>query len=83
MTSQPGYPCAVRARRARMTDEEFWDDVYGDHTASGEPDFDGRHPDIDVPVAEPCPACGAAGACSWDAEGRPLIHAVSDEEDEQ
>lgn len=81
-TEQPGYPCSVRARRAAMTDEEFWDDVYADHAAT-DPGIDDRHPDLDVPVAEPCPVCGAAGACGWDTEGRPLIHAVSDEEDER
>lgn len=25
-------------------------------------------------TVEPCPICGAQGACSYDAEGRPLIH---------
>lgn len=25
--------------------------------------------------AEPCRECGEVGACAWDAEGRPLIHA--------
>lgn len=37
-------------------------------------------PDLDAPLGgEPCPECGEAGACAWDAEGRPLIHALSGE----
>ena len=24
----------------------------------------------------PCPECGESGACAWDAEGRPLVHAI-------
>ncbi|HEY9411792.1 MAG TPA: hypothetical protein VIP77_19590 [Jiangellaceae bacterium] len=30
--------------------------------------------DDEPPTVDPCPVCGAAGACSYDAEGRPLIH---------
>ena len=26
------------------------------------------------PTVDPCPVCGSLGACSNDAEGRPLIH---------
>jgi hypothetical protein len=35
-------------------------------------------PELDfVPlVDEPCPVCDSTTACGWDAEGRPLIHAV-------
>lgn len=28
----------------------------------------------------PCPDCGAPGACGWDDEGRPLIHAQGADE---
>lgn len=31
--------------------------------------------DPDQPHSADCPVCGASGACSWDNEGRPLIHA--------
>ena len=29
---------------------------------------------IPPPAVEPCPVCGATGACWSDADGRPLIH---------
>lgn len=31
--------------------------------------------------SEPCPECGEHGACAWDSEGRPLIHALGAEID--
>lgn len=40
-------------------------------------------PDMDEQLnATPCGVCGAAGACGYDAEGRPLIHATEDEDTE-
>lgn len=46
------------------------------------PANDPEEADLDVVVvsldAEPCPACGASGACSWDANGRPLIHTTEE-----
>lgn len=77
-----GASCLVRDRRAGMTDDEFWADVYPGHTPPPDSgaDLDDEAvdygPDGDVPVSEPCPECGEPGACAWDAEGRPLIHAV-------
>jgi hypothetical protein len=41
-----------------------------------EPDWDYRS--LDVP---PCPVCGAEGECANDAEGRPLIHSLADEDE--
>lgn len=42
-------------------------------------------PDEDVELVSiggpPCPACGAAGACGYDAEGRPYIHTSWDEDE--
>ena len=32
--------------------------------------------------ASPCLVCGAGGECAYDDEGRPLIHATTDYEDE-
>jgi hypothetical protein len=32
--------------------------------------------ELEARLADPCPECGAAGACSFDDEGRPLIHAT-------
>jgi hypothetical protein len=34
--------------------------------------------DLRHQLAEPCPECGAAGACAYDDHGRPLIHAAAD-----
>ena len=40
-------------------------------------------PDIDEVSLDgaPCAECGAAGACAYDNEGRPLIHTTDEEED--
>lgn len=31
-------------------------------------------------ITRRCPECGSPGACDWDHEGRPLIHAINPEE---
>jgi hypothetical protein len=44
---------------------------------ASEPHAHAHEPDCadDEPVTvEPCPVCGAEGACTYDVEGRPLIH---------
>ena len=77
--------CTEAAMRARMTEAEFWELVFG---GAGDVDYD---PDEDpwAPTAEdpalgsPCPECGAAGACAYDVEGRPLIHTTPNEDDPQ
>lgn len=58
----------VDARDA-MTDAEFWAHVLGADAADYEPEID---PQMDL---GPCPVCGSSGACSYDADGLPLIHA--------
>ena len=64
--------------RDGMTDDEFWEHVATNLTAPSWDDGDAG-PEIDVAVrAEPCPLCGEAGACGYDAEGRALIHALDD-----
>ena len=70
--------CTVRHTRAQMTDAEFWQHVYQDHVAPQDddgPDLDDYGPDVPM-TGTPCPECGEAGACAWDVEGRPLIHAA-------
>ena len=77
--------CPEAAMRAAMTDSEFWSHVYHQHEFD-----DPREPDdkeiaeyeLDAKLAEPCPECGQYGACSYDLEGRPLIHVVEQDEDE-
>lgn len=36
---------------------------------------------IRVAMAGPCLTCGEPAACAYDAEGRPLIHAVEDDDE--
>lgn len=48
------------------------------------PVLDQPEPDVEVDTfsdLEPCPICGEHGACSYDSEGRPLVHtdALEDE----
>lgn len=58
-----------------MTDAEFWERVYGPGARPEPYDYDPAHEAIG-PQLDPCPTCGEQGACGWDAEGRPLIHAT-------
>jgi hypothetical protein len=72
--------CSEADLRDAMTDDEFWAHVArslnGDRP---EDEYDPAHEAIDLGlIADPCPECGAAGACGWDDEGRPLIHATSE-----
>ena len=76
--------CPRAAERAAMTDEEFWDDVAANlGYPQGPPDDPDLVADLDLGLRGPeCPVCGELGACAYDAEGRPLIHATDPEEDE-
>lgn len=69
--------CPEAGLRAAMSDGEFWEHVYGGarHGESDEPDP--SHEAIDADLTAPCPECGEFGACGYDAEGRPLIHAIN------
>ena len=72
--------CPDADARDAMTDDEFWA-----HVLAGPPQWDDEDagPDIDVAIrATPCPVCGEAGACGYDSEGRALIHAVGDDDEE-
>lgn len=76
--------CGEADLRDAMTDEEFWQHVFGrdgwdeEYGAS----FDGPgDPMLRANgVTNPCPECGEYGACAYDADGRPLIHAREDDE---
>lgn len=72
--------CPEGPLRAAMTDPEFWEHVF-----IGPPldnvQFPPAEPDPPASLdSTPCGVCGSDGACAWDAEGRPLIHTVEDEE---
>jgi hypothetical protein len=72
---------------ATMTDEEFWAHVFQNEGFG--PDEDDYAPDredlelerVGLQTAPPCPECGTIGACGYDDEGRPMIHAVLDHDD--
>ena len=78
--------CPEADMRDAMTDTEFWEHVANNLSGgqSYDPfDADADGPDLDVAVAlDPCAECGEVGACAYDSEGRPLIHAVRDEPDD-
>jgi hypothetical protein len=74
--------CPEHDMRAAMTDAEFWAHVFQQPDPVGE-----RFPDdqeiaeyeLNARLAEPCPECGQLGACSYDSEGRALIHVTEDD----
>ena len=72
--------CPESAERAALTDDEFWERVQ----RRPETVYDATdEPKIDPEVSSgPCPECGETGACAWDSEGRPLIHATNHDESE-
>lgn len=76
--------CGEAKARDEMDDGEFWAHIYPD-TGAEDRDPDDAEVDemeLNVRLAEPCPECGQWGACSYDAEGRALIHVVDDRERE-
>lgn len=77
--------CPESEARAAMSDGEFWEHVYGLDGLDGyDPDDDMNAPPPDeIEPAGPCPVCGSTGACDADTEGRPLIHAVPVDDDEE
>lgn len=69
--------CPESKQRSEMTDAEFWEHVL--QPGQG-PDYEFDVPDeiqmAELHLTEPCLECGATGACGYDAEGRPMIHAI-------
>lgn len=72
--------CPEAANRAAMRDNEFWAHVYGEDVRPEPYEYDPTHEAIGPTIATPCLECGAPGACAFDADGRPLIHAVAVDE---
>ena len=76
--------CGEREKRAAMTDAEFWAHVFPAEDPNprvllpGWGEGDQAH-DADVYPEEACPICHATGACGWDDNGLPLIHAKGSE----
>lgn len=81
------YPCSKRETRALMSNDEYWEDValsLGFSVIPDDCDYDGEGPGLDITlslVTEPCEVCGANGACGYDSEGRPMIHATQGEDE--
>jgi hypothetical protein len=77
-------PCTCRWKDEE-TDSK-WRDGCERHNDSGdqrryaEVDFVEYTEDLDGKELGPCPECGALGACSYDDEGRALIHTISADE---
>lgn len=72
--------CASSPEAAAMDDGEFWDNVASSIMSDPYP-HDPSHEAIDAFLhGDPCEECGAVGACGWDSEGRPLIHALGEGE---
>ncbi len=65
--------------RDALSDDDFWHHVFS-HLYGPMPEFTGFEPADDEPAEVagmlPCPLCGESGACAYDAEGLPLIHAL-------
>ena len=74
--------CPEADYRAGLSDDDFWAYVYRWSTGEGEPDDVAVDLDGTTNQTEPCPVCGEFGACSYDAEGRELVHVVPPEVDE-
>lgn len=78
--------CPEIDKRDAMDDGEFWDYVLNGIEPGTPQDVNDWEPDENFYEyepwnREPCPECGGHGACAYDQEGRPLIHAVKDHDD--
>lgn len=74
--------CFEREYRARLSEPEFWMYVTGvtEDPNEEEISFDEAAPPV-FPI--PCPVCGELTACSYDSEGRPLIHTVEEDSENE
>jgi hypothetical protein len=73
--------CPDRERRNSLSDDEFWKEVFGIPLDIEGPltESEAEAIENDWYMVKPCVQCGATGPCAYDAEGRPLIHADSQE----
>lgn len=68
------HRCGEADLRDAMTDEDFWQHVYGRDGWAPDDGWDDGPGDPLESVTNPCPECGQHGACDYDAEGRALVH---------
>jgi len=72
--------CPENEERQKLSDAEFWAHVFQVADVSDE-DFE-YYTDTTTDTTLPhCQVCGSTTACSYDSEGRPMIHVVEDEDD--
>lgn len=80
--------CASSPEAQALSGAEFWDAVYSQHQRPYEPEEPDEIELLEMgyvnrlDIAPPCPECGGHGACAYDDEGRPLIHAVKDHDED-
>lgn len=70
--------CPEGAYRASLTDDEFWEHVYPEIFGIEE-QFGAD--EVHTLTTGPCTQCGSTSACAYDAEGRPLIHAETGDDE--
>lgn len=75
--------CPEGEFRSKLSDEEFWDYVLKSaREITFKFDDDNSFiDDIALLLNQPCVICGELGACGYDAEGRPMIHSLAEEDD--
>jgi hypothetical protein len=76
--------CPESAKRAAMSDGEFWEYVLSGASGDRLEDVDEPDPnepwDSGIETTSPCPECGETGACGYDTEGRALVHVTQEAE---
>lgn len=76
--------CPEGEFRSKLSEEDFWNHVYKSLQEAYDPVDDGTFiDDIAILMSQPCTICGEVGACGYDAEGRPMIHSLSEEESDE
>lgn len=72
----PGGPHGWASDEDRLPDGSIPEGQCGCPCVNEEPE----EPEVEESLSlDPCPVCESTGACGWDADGRPLIHAIPSE----
>lgn len=70
--------CPEAEAREAMSDAEFWEHVY--HPNGHVEEFDPDEYEVPTNQLDPCVVCGERGPCAYDAEARPMMHLVPEED---
>ena len=75
--------CPEADERDAMDDNEFWNYVFNrdERPDAPEADWDDMEPTDEELRRPPCEVCGSIGACGYDTEGLPLIHAIAPDDE--